>query len=124
MFQQAMLEIANERKDLMVFLNSPISRETASLTSTKIAQIVDYKKNVLASTSFYGTMYAPHVNTADTFNVRQVKIGCDGVAIAGWLNVINSLNYPYAYAGPQNGLVSGVTCDWKMHYEQIVQRLT
>ena len=114
MFQQAMLELADTRKDLMVFLNSRATDEVATLNSTKAAQVVDYKKNTLASTSFYGAMYAPHVNTADTFNSRQVKIGCDGVAIAGWLNVINNLNYPYAYAGPQNGLVTGVTCDWKI----------
>lgn len=114
MFQQAMLELADTRKDLMVFLNSRATDEVATLNSTKANQVVDYKKNTLASTSFYGCMYAPHVNTADTFNSRQVKIGCDGVAIAGWLNVINNLSYPYAYAGPQNGLVSGVTCDWKI----------
>ena len=114
MFQQAMLELADTRKDLMVFLNSRATDEVATLNSTKATQVVDYKKNTLASTSFYGCMYTPHVNTADTFNSRQVKIGCDGVAIAGWLNVINNLNYPYAYAGPQNGLVSGVTCDWKI----------
>ena len=114
MFQQAMLELADTRKDLMVFLNSRATDEVATLNSTKAAQVVDYKKNTLASTSFYGAMYAPHLNTADTFNSRQVKIGCDGVAIAGWLNVINNLNYPYAYAGPQNGLVTGVTCDWKI----------
>lgn len=114
MFQQAMLELADTRKDLMVFLNSRATDEVATLNSTKATQVVDYKKNTLGSTSFYGCMYAPHVNTADTFNSRQVKIGCDGVAIAGWLNVINNLSYPYAYAGPQNGLVSGVTCDWKI----------
>ena len=114
MFQTSMLELADTRKDLMVFLNSRATDEVASLNSTKAAQVVDYKKNKLASTSFYGCMYAPHVNTADSFNSRQVKIGCDGVAIAGWLNVINNLNYPYAYAGPQNGLVNGVTCDWKI----------
>lgn len=113
-FQQAMLELADTRKDLMVFLNSRATDEVATLNSTKADQVVDYKKNTLGSTSFYGCMYAPHVNAADTFNSRQVKIGCDGVAIAGWLNVINTLNYPYAYAGPQNGLVSGVTCDWKI----------
>jgi hypothetical protein len=59
-------------------------------------------------------MYAPHVKTTDTFNSRQVKIGADAVAIAGWLDIVNTLGYPYAYAGPQNGLVTGVTTDWKI----------
>ena len=59
-------------------------------------------------------MYAPHVTTADLFNSRDVEIGAESVAVAGWLNVLNNLRYPYAYAGPRNGLVSGVTCNWKI----------
>ena len=114
LYQQALIEIANTRKDMMVFLNSRKSDEGATLPSTRAQNIVDYKKSTLASTSFYGCMYAPHVNTADIFNAGEVKIGADSVAIAGWLNVINNLNYPYAYAGPKNGLVTGVTCDWKI----------
>ena len=113
-FQQALLELANSRKDAFVFLNDKKSAEAATLPSARAQAIVDYKKNQLGSTSFYGCMYAPHVNTPDVFNARDVKIGTDAVAIAGWLNVINSLNYPYAYAGPRNGLVTGVTCDWKI----------
>ena len=113
-FQQAMLELADVRKDIVCFLNSRKEDEAATNNTTKATNIVSYKKGTLASTSFYGTMYAPHVNASDTFNSRTVKIGSDAIAIAGWLNVINNLNYPYAYAGPQNGLVTGVTCDWKI----------
>ena len=113
-FQQALLELANTRKDCFVFLNDRARDEKATLPSTRAQNIVNYKKNQLASTSFYGCMYAPHVNTPDIYNSRNVKIGSDAVAIAGWLNVINTLKYPYAYAGPRNGLVSGVTCDWKI----------
>ena len=113
-FQQALLGLADNRKDLMVFLNDPAVKEVGTLGSTKAQAIVDYKKSDLASTSFYGAMYAPHVKTTDSFNSRQVKIGADAVAIAGWLDVINNLGYPYAYAGPQNGLVTGVTVDWKI----------
>ena len=113
-FQQAMLELADNRRDLMVFLNNPINTEAGTLGSVKAQAIVDYKKGDLGSTSYYGAMYAPHVKTTDSFNSRQVKIGSDAIAIAGWLDVINTLGYPYAYAGPQNGLVSGVTTDWKI----------
>lgn len=113
-FQTGLLDLAKERKDLMVFLNSRKSDETATLPSTRVKNIVDYKKKTLGATTFYGCMYAPHVKTPDSFNQRQVAIGSDAVAIAGWLDVINNLNYPYAYAGPQNGLVTGVTCDWKI----------
>ena len=113
-FQQALIELATTRKDLMVFLGSRKQDEKATLPSTRAANIVDYKKNTLANTSFYGCMYAPHVKTPDIFNNGTVEIGTDAVAIAGWLNVLNNLSYPYAYAGPRNGLVSGVTCDWKI----------
>ena len=113
-FQQALLALASTRKDMFVFLNSPASKEKATIASTRAQDIVNYKKNNLASTSFYGCMYAPHVTSPDVFNSRNVKIGAGSVATAGWLNVINSLNYPYAYAGPRNGLVTGVTCDWKI----------
>lgn len=114
LFQQALVQLAVNRKDCMVFLNSRKADETATLPSTRAQDIVDFKKNTLGSTSFYGCMYAPHVTTADIFNNRTVQIGAESVAIAGWLNIINTLNYPYAYAGPRNGLVSGVTCDWKI----------
>lgn len=113
-FQQAMLKLADDRKDLMVVLNDPAVKEVGTLGSTKAQAIVDYKKLDLGSTSFYGCMYVPHVKTPDSFNARQVKIGADAVAIAGWLDVINNLGYPYAYAGPRNGLVTGVTTDWKI----------
>lgn len=113
-FQQAMLDLAEDRKDLMVVLNDPAVKEVGTLGSAKAQAIIDYKKNELASTLFYGCMYAPHVKTPDSFNARQVKIGADAVAIAGWLDVINNLGYPYAYAGPRNGLVTGVTTDWKI----------
>ena len=114
-FQQALMEVADTRKDLIVFLNDRYSEdETATIPSTRATNIVNYKKNTLANVSFYGTMYAPHGKTSDTYNGRQVRIGMDGVAIAGWLGIINTLNYPYAYAGPRNGQVSGVTFDWKI----------
>lgn len=114
LFQQTLVELAVSRKDCMVFLNSRKQDEKATLPSARAEAIIDYKKNTLASTSFYGCMYAPHVTTADLFNSKDVEIGADSVAIAGWLNVINNLRYPYAYAGPRNGLVSGVVCNWKI----------
>ena len=113
-FQQALMGFADTRKDCFVFLNNPASTEKKTLNSDKAQAIVDYKKGDLANTSFYGCMYAPHVNTSDIYNGRDVKIGSEAVAIAGWLGIIDSLSYPYAYAGPRNGLVQGVTCDWKI----------
>lgn len=118
LFQQTLIALATKRRDCMVFLNSRKQDENKTYPSDRAAAIVDYKKGKvedgLGSTSFYGCMYAPHVITADLFNSRDVEIGADSVAIAGWLNVINNLRYPYAYAGPRNGLVSGVVCNWKI----------
>ena len=114
LFQQTLVELAVKRKDCMVFLNSRKEDEKKTLPSERAMAIVDYKKNTLANTSFYGCMYAPHVTTADIFNSKDVEIGADSVAIAGWLNVLDNLKYPYAYAGPRNGLVSGVVTNWKI----------
>lgn len=114
LFQQSLLSLVTTRKDCVAFLNSPKEKEKATLPSTRAQDIINYKKNDLGSTTFYATMYAPHVKTPDVFNSREVEIGSDAVAIAGWLDVINNLNYPYAYAGPRNGLVTGVTTDWKI----------
>lgn len=114
LYQQAMLELANTRTDCLAVLSSRLADEKASLPSQKAKNIVNYKKNVLASTTFYGTMYAPHVKATDTFNSRTIKIAPDCVAIAGWLNTILTKGYPYAYAGPSDGLVTGVTTDWKI----------
>lgn len=113
-FQQALLNVANDRKDVICFLNSRATDEAATLGSTRAQNIVTTKKGMTGSTSFYGTMYAPHVKSTDIFNSRQITLGSDAIAIAGWLDVINNLNYPYAYAGPRNGLVTGVTVDWKI----------
>ena len=114
LFQKAMLDIATTRLDCVAFLNNRIADEKATFNSVKAQNIVKYKKETLSSTSYLGTMYAPHVTVADTFNSRTVKIGADSIAIAGWLNVLLNKGIPYAYAGPQNGLVSGATCDWKI----------
>lgn len=113
-FQQAMLELATTRLDCVAFLNDRKQDEAAKFNSTKATNIVNYKKQTLGSTSYLGTMYCPHLNVADVFNSRNIKIGADGIAIAGWLNVLRNQGMPYAYAGPAYGLVTGCTCDWKI----------
>ena len=114
LFQQAMLELATTRLDCVAFLNSRKVDEQATFNSKKAQNIVDYKKGTLGSTTYLGTMYAPHVTIADAFNSRNIKVGADAIAISGWLNVLLNKGIPYAYAGPQNGLVTGCTCDWKI----------
>jgi len=114
LYQQAMISIAETRKDCVAFLNTRIADEKAPVNSTKADNIVTYKKSDLGSTSFYATMYAPYVNVADSFNSRTIKIGADATAIAGWLSVILNQGYPFAFAGPTYGLISGVTTNWKI----------
>lgn len=114
LFQQTMLDIATTRLDCIAILNDRAADEKATYNSQKAQNIVDYKKGTLGSTSYLGAMYVPHVTVADTFNARNVKIGADGIAIAGWLNTILNKGIPNAYAGPTNGLVTGATCDWKI----------
>lgn len=113
-FQQAMIALAEDRQDIFCFLNSKYTDEQATLNSTKATNIVSYKKNDLGSTSYWGCMYASHVKVTDGFNSRQVVIGPDAVAISGWLRTIRTNGYPFAYAGPTDGLVSGATCLWKI----------
>ena len=67
-----MLELANTRTDCLAVLSSRLVDEKAQLPSQKAKNIVNYKKNVLASTTFYGAMYAPHVKATDTFNSRTI----------------------------------------------------
>ena len=114
LFQQAMLELVGNRMDCVAILNDRAVDEKATFNSQKAQNIVDYKKQTLGSTTYLGAMYAPHLTVADQFNSRNVKIGADAIAIAGWLNTLLNRGMPNAYAGPTNGLVTGATCDWKI----------
>jgi hypothetical protein len=117
-YQQALVALSQKRQDFLAFLNSRLKDEKATANSTKALNIVNYKKGAseggLGATYWGACMYAPHVNYSDVFNSRKIKLGADSTAIAGWLNVILGQGYPFVYAGPQDGLVTGVTCDWKI----------
>ena len=113
-FQSALINLAETRQDIVVFLNTPLQSELMRTPSARTSSIVSYKKSLAGSTSFYSAMYTPHVTIPDTFNSRQIKVGADSVAIPGWLGVINTLGYPYAFAGPEHGTVSGIIADWKI----------
>jgi hypothetical protein len=114
LYQQAIIALGIGRQDIFPFLSSRLTDEKMASNTAKAQAIVNYKKGTLGSTTYLGAMYTPHLNYPDIFNSRTVKIGADAIAAAGWLQVINTKGYPYAYAGPQNGLVTGVTTDWKI----------
>lgn len=113
-YQQTLLSIAEDRLDCFAFLNSRKVDEQSPSNGTKATNIVKYKKGVLGSTTYMATMYAPHVTAVDTLNQRKVELGAEAVAIPGWLGIINTKGYPYAYAGYDDGAVTGVTTKWKI----------
>jgi uncharacterized protein YqfB (UPF0267 family) len=113
-YQKALLDLANTRQDIFAFINSRLSDEKATVNSVKANNVVAYKKEELASTSYYATMYAPHVTIPDVFNSRNIAVGADAKAIPGWLSVLRTKGYPYAFAGSQLGTLSNCTCAWKI----------
>ena len=113
-FQQALIALAESRQDIVAFINSRLSDEKLSTNSARAAAVASYKKSILASTSFYSAIYTPHVTISDTFNSRQIAVGADAIMIPGWLKVINSQGYPFAFAGYQYGRVSNMTATWRI----------
>lgn len=113
-FQTALINLAETRQDIVAFLNTPLQTEQLPTNSARAAAISNYKKGLAGSTSFYSAMYAPHVTIPDTFNSRQISVGADALIIPGWLNVINTQGYPFAYAGPQYGQLSNMTAAWRI----------
>lgn len=116
-YQAALVNLAETRQDIIAFLNSRLVDEKLATNSARASAVVNYKKGGVTSvnsTSFYAAMYAPHVTIADTFNSRQVVVGADAMIIPGWLKVINSQGYPFAFAGYQYGKVNNMTTAWKI----------
>ncbi|MFA6358804.1 MAG: hypothetical protein WCY09_09140 [Candidatus Omnitrophota bacterium] len=116
-YQAALVNLAETRLDIIAFLNSRLVDEKLATNSARASAVVNYKKGGVTSvnsTSFYAAMYAPHVTIADTFNSRQITIGADAMIIPGWLKVINSQGYPFAFAGYQYGKVNNMTTAWKI----------
>jgi len=113
-YQAALINLAETRQDIIAFLNSRLADEKLATNSARASAISNYKKGILSSSSFYAAMYTPHVTIADTFNSRQVVVGADAMIIPGWLKVINSQGYPFAFAGYQYGRVNNMTTAWKI----------
>ena len=111
-YQKELIALPANRLDCVSFINSRYEDEKATDPDVRVNKIINHKKEL--GTNWTSTMYAPHVYINDVFNSRQVRIGADGVAIPGWLRVIRESGYPYAFAGPSDGLVQGVTCKWKI----------
>ncbi len=116
-YQKALVALAEGRKDIFVFLNSRLVDEQPTTNSAKATAIVNYKKNSVASTSFYAAMYAPHIKIQDVWNSREVVVGADTKIVPGWLNIINNLSYPFAFAGYRHGQLPDVSVDWKIGVE-------
>ncbi len=144
LYQAAMIAICESRLDCFAFLRTPKSYEKLTIPAQRVKQLINYKKNTLASSavsatttaksnnfkpafkslgntlnstggdSYLAAIYGPHVTVTDLYNSRKVVIGADSIAAKQWLSVINDEGFPYAAAGPRLGTVRNATVDWKI----------
>lgn len=144
LYQAAMIAICESRLDCFAFIRTPKAYEKLTLPAQRVKQLINYKKNTLASNaisatttarsnafkphfkslggtatqsgadSYLAAMYGPHVTVTDLYNSRKVVIGADSIAAKQWLSVINTEGFPYAAAGPRLGTVRNATVDWKI----------
>lgn len=151
LYQAAMIAICESRLDCFAFLRTPKSYEKLSIPSQRVTQLINYKKNTLATSavsatslaladtykphfktgstssrdagnSYMAAIYGPHVTVTDMYNSRNVVIGADSVACRQWIQTINNEGYPYAAAGPLSGTVRNLTVDWKIGDESAEAR--
>lgn len=144
LYQAAMIAICESRLDCFAFLRTPRAYEQLTLPTQRVKQLINYKKNTLASNavsatttarangfkphfkslgnsivstgadSYLAAMYGPHVTVTDLYNSRKVVIGAESIAARQWLSVINDEGFPYAAAGPRLGTIRNATVEWKI----------
>ena len=144
LYQAAMIAICESRLDCFAFLRTPKMYEKLTLPTQRVKQLINYKKNTLASNavsatttarsnafkphfktlggsmvssgadSYLAAIYGPHVTVTDLYNSRKVTIGADSIAAKQWLSVINDEGFPYAAAGPRLGTIRNATVEWKI----------
>lgn len=114
LYQSAMIAVCEDRMDCFAFLRTPRTYEKLTVPTERVRQLINYKKNTLKSTSYFATMYGPHITTYDNYNARNVVVGADSISCRQWLKTINEKGFPYAAAGPANGTIPNVTTDWKI----------
>lgn len=144
LYQAAMIAICESRLDCFSFLRTPKYYETLPLVTQRVKQLINYKKNTLASNavsatttarangfkphfkslggsmastgadSYLAAIYGPHVTVTDLYNSRKVTIGADSIAAKQWLSVINEEGFPFAAAGPRLGTIRNATVNWKI----------
>lgn len=144
LYQAAMIAICESRLDCFAFLRTPKAYEQLILPTQRVKQLINYKKNTLASNavsatttarstafkphfkslgsstvstgadSYLAAIYGPHVTVTDLYNSRKVTIGAESIAAKQWLSVINDEGFPYAAAGPRLGTIRNATVEWKI----------
>ena len=144
LYQAAMIAICESRLDCFAFLRTPRAYEQLILPTQRVKQLINYKKNTLASNavsatttarstafkphfkslgsstvstgadSYLAAIYGPHVTVTDLYNSRKVTIGAESIAAKQWLSVINDEGFPYAAAGPRLGTIRNATVEWKI----------
>ena len=152
LYQAAMIAICESRLDCFAFIRTPKSLEKLTLPAQRVKQLINYKKNTLASNavsattaarsnafkphfkslggtavksgadSYLAAIFGPHVTVTDLYNSRKVVIGAESIAARQYLSVISSEGFPFAAAGPILGTIRNATVDWKIGDESAEAR--
>lgn len=99
-YQNAMLEIAEYRRDCFCLFDIP-------MTQVEAEDAIDWRKNILGSTSYRAALSAPWVRTYDSVQGRANFVMCPSAFLA---KLIGSAGDPWnAPAGPNRGIISSST---------------
>ena len=99
-YQNAMLDIANARRDCFCLFDIPASEVEAD-------DAIDWRKNILGSNSYRAALSSPWVKTYDSVQGRANFLMCPSAYVA---KLIGQAGDPWhAPAGPNRGIISSST---------------
>lgn len=99
-YQNAMLKVAENRRDCFCLFDIP-------MTEVEADDAIDWRKNVLGSTSYRAALSSPWVRTYDSVQGRANFIMCPSAFLA---KLIGAAGDPWhAPAGPNRGILSSAT---------------
>lgn len=102
-FHQAMIELAQTRKDCVSILSTPYSAEADAKYLNKI---VDYRRFDLNANSSYASLYTPHVKIYDKFNDRDIMAAPDGYVGAAISETASNYEIWYPVGGNKRGILT------------------
>ena len=99
-YQNKMLEVAEYRRDCFCLFDTPMSEVEAE-------DAIDWRKNVLGTSSYRAALSSPWVKTYDTVQGRANFVMCPSAFVA---KLIGQAGDPWnAPAGPNRGIISSST---------------